>query len=61
MYEDIQSYADISKEDFSRRTAANICSVYKALYELKAKQDARHGDDGEILEYTKSANMVVMP
>jgi len=31
------------------------------LFELKSKQDAKHGEDGEILEYTKSANTVQMP
>jgi regulator of ribosome biosynthesis len=28
---------------------------------LKAKQDAKHGEEGEILEYTKSAYSVTMP
>lgn len=61
LYEDVQSYAEVSKEDFSRRTATNICSVYKALFEMKAKQDAQHGEDGEILEYTKSTYTMMMP
>jgi hypothetical protein len=61
MFEDSQSYTGISMEDFARRTAANLCSVYRALYELKKKQDAKHGEDGEILEYTKSQFSVIMP
>lgn len=43
------------------RTAKNICTVYKDLYELKMKQDARHGDDGGIKKFSKPANMIVMP
>ena len=37
LFEDSQSYQGISMEDFARRTAANLCSVYRALYELKKK------------------------
>jgi hypothetical protein len=54
-YEDCQSYAEISMEEFAKRTANNLCAVYRALFDLKKKQDAKHGEDGEILEYTKSA------
>jgi hypothetical protein len=61
LYEDVQSYHDISKEEFSKRTAGNICAVYRALFEVKAKQDAKHGEDGEILEYTKSTYTLNMP
>ena len=61
LFEDCQSYTEISAQDFAKRTAANICSVYRALFELKTKQDAKHGEDGEILEYTKSAFTVTMP
>lgn len=61
LYEDVTSYQDITKEEFSKRTAANICAVYQALFELKVRQDAKHGEDGEILEYTKSAYTLNMP
>lgn len=60
-FEDSQSYAGLTDKEFALRTAENLCSVYRALYELKKKQDAKHGEDGEILEYTKSAFSVTMP
>ena len=61
LVEDAKSYADVKPEEFAKRTAANICSVYRALFDLKAAQDAKHGADGEILEYTREANVVDMP
>ena len=61
LVEDCQSYEDISAKEFSKRTAANFCTLYKQLYELKKKQEAMHGPDGEILEYTKSRFMIDMP
>ena len=47
--------------EFSKRTASNLCILYKQLFDLKKAQDAKHGPDGEILEYTKSRYMVEMP
>lgn len=61
LFEDTQSYSDLTTKEFMLKTAHNICSVYRSLFEMKAKQDAKHGEDGEILEYTKSANTVIMP
>lgn len=61
LVEDSKSYAEIKPEEFAKRTAANICSVYRALFDLKAAQDAKHGADGEILEYATEANVVTMP
>lgn len=37
MFEDVASYADISKEEFAKRTSANIATIYKALFEMKHK------------------------
>lgn len=35
LIEDCQSYADIDATEFSKRTAANICTIYKQLYDMK--------------------------
>ena len=61
LLEDCQSYADISGKEFSKRTAANICAVYKQLFDLKKKQDAEHGPEGEILEHDRAQWAVDMP
>lgn len=54
LVEDCQSYEKVSAKEFSKRTAANLCVLYKQLFDLKKTQNAVHGPDGEILEYTKS-------
>ena len=59
--EDSTSYEGITTEEFARRTAHNLCSIYKALYDIKKAQDAKCGEDGEILEYSKSALSVELP
>jgi hypothetical protein len=61
LLEDCQSYADIDAKEFSKRTAANICAIYKQLFEMKKQQDAKHGPDGEILEYDRPTWAVDMP
>ena len=61
LVEDCQNYEDISDVEFSKRTASNLCLIYKRLFDLKKKQDADFGADGEILEYTKSRYTVTMP
>jgi len=61
IYEDSTSYEGITREEFARRTAENLCAVYRSLFELKRTQDLKHGEDGEILEYSKSAMSVTLP
>jgi regulator of ribosome biosynthesis len=58
LYEDTQSYAGIDMAEFSRRTADNLCSLYRQLYDIKKAQDAKHGEDGEILEHSRDAQAV---
>lgn len=59
LYEDASSYASIDLKEFGKRTAENLCSLYRKLYEIKKSQDVKeHGDDGAILEYDTS-NMTV--
>lgn len=58
LYEDVQSYADCDKKEFAQRTSANVCEIYRALFELKHKQEAKHGPDGEILEHEKAEHSV---
>ena len=44
------------------RTQDNLCSLYEQMFELKKKQKLEAGgEDGEILEYTKSKYMVYLP
>lgn len=61
LVEDCQSYQDISAKEFSKRTASNLCQLYKQLFDIKKAEEALHGPDGEILEYTKSKFTVTMP
>lgn len=61
LVEDCQSYEKCSAKEFSKRTASNLCTLFKQLYELKKVQDAKHGPDGEILEFTKSQFLIDMP
>jgi hypothetical protein len=61
LVEDTQSYEGISMQEFSKRTASSLCQLYKALFEVKKRQRAEFGPDGEILEYTKSYYSVNMP
>lgn len=61
LVEDCQSYQNISDKEFSKRTAANLCSLYRELFDLKKKQRAAFGEDGEILEYTKALYSVDLP
>lgn len=35
-----------------------MCSLYRQLYDIKKAQDAKHGEDGEILEYNRDAQAV---
>ena len=51
----------MTDKDFSKRTAENLCTLYKKLFDLKKEQDAAHGPDGEILEYTRSKFLVELP
>ena len=61
LVEDCQSYESITAKEFSKRTAANLCTLYKQLFDIKKQQEMKHGPDGEILEFTKSKYMVDMP
>ena len=61
LVEDCQSYEKITAKEFSKRTASNISTLFKKLFDLKKEQDAKHGPDGEILEYTKSKYTLEMP
>ena len=61
LVEDCQSYEKVSAKEFSKRTASNLCTLYKQLFEVKKAQSAMHGPDGEILEYTKSQFLIDMP
>ena len=46
-------------KEFAKRTAENLCTLYRKLYEIKHLQDRKaHGEDGAILEYDR-ANLTV--
>ena len=38
-----------------------MCEIYKNLFELKKKQKIEEGEQGEILEYTRSKYSVLLP
>jgi len=35
LYEDAQSYAEIDLKEFGKRTAENLCALYRKLYDIK--------------------------
>ena len=37
LVEDCQSYESITAKEFSKRTAANLCTLYKQLFDMKKK------------------------
>jgi hypothetical protein len=62
LIEDCRSYEGLAQKDFDARTQANLCSLYQHLFDLKKQQKLDDGgEDGEILEYTKSKWNVRLP
>lgn len=61
LVEDCQSYEGVSTKQFQKRTANNLCALYRKLFELKKAQSAQFGEDGEVLEHTKALNYVELP
>ena len=59
--EDCQAFSDLSQEQYLAKTQENVCLLYQALFDLKRKQKLAEGEDGEILEYTKSKYLVELP
>jgi len=60
--EDCQGYEGLAEGQIMDRTKANLCQFYKQLFELKKQQKLdMGGEDGEILEYTRSAYAVTLP
>ena len=67
--EDCRNYESLDQKTFDARLQSNLCNVYHQLFERKKEQRLKEGgEDGEILEYTKSkwsvklpAPMVVLP
>jgi hypothetical protein len=44
-----------------KETKKNFCLLFKEMFELRREQKAKHGEDGEILEYTKPIFNVWLP
>lgn len=61
LVEDCSSFADVSAIDFQKRTASNLCSLYRKLFELKKTQKAVRGGEDEILEHDKALHTVFLP
>lgn len=62
LFSDVQSFADVTPQEFAKKTSENICTVYRALFDLANKQKAkRGGEDHEILEHDLPEWHVVMP
>lgn len=61
LVEDCESFVKLSDEQLLKRTQENLCLIYKELFDLKKKQKALEGEDGEILEYTKAKFAVALP
>ena len=60
--EDCQSFEKIKDSEYLKRTQKNLCGLYHQLFEMKKRQRLDEGgEDGEILEYTKSAWSVRLP
>jgi len=61
LLEDCKSYEGMTDEQILKSTQNNICEIYKNLFDLKKKQRIEEGEQGEILEYTRSKYSVVLP
>lgn len=59
--EDTCDYSKCTSKQVKKRTVTNLCTLYTSLFDLKRKEEASHGDDGEILEYAKSYYTVRLP
>ena len=60
--EDCRNYTALSEENYMNRVQDNMCFFYKQLFDLKKQQKLNDGgEDGEILEYTKSKWLVTLP
>ena len=47
LVEDCQSYEGITMKEFSKRTAENLCSLYKKLFDIKKEQDVDSIEDAK--------------
>jgi hypothetical protein len=62
LIEDCRSFGDLSAKDAEKYTQENLCQIYRVLFELNRQQKLEAGgEDGEILEYTKSKYTVDLP
>lgn len=61
MLEDCSSFAEKNEKQIMEITKANLCTLYKELFDMKREQVAAQGEDGEILEYTRPMFMVSLP
>jgi hypothetical protein len=62
LIEDSTNYDDLTPKQYMERTQDNLCSLYEQMFELKKRQRLEvGGEDGEILEYTKSKWSVMLP
>ena len=59
--EDCQSFAGKTDVEIVKETKKNFCALFKELFDLKREQASAHGEDGEILEYTKSLFTISLP
>lgn len=59
--EDTCDYSKCTSKQVKKRTVTNLCTMYSSLFDLKRKEQATQGDDGEILEYAKSYYTVRLP
>jgi regulator of ribosome biosynthesis len=62
LIEDCRAYGDLSQKETEKYTQENLSQIYRVLFELQRQQRAEAGgEDGEILEYTKSKYTVDLP
>jgi hypothetical protein len=62
LIEDCTNYDGLTPKQYMERTQDNLCSLYEQMFELKKRQRLEvGGEDGEILEYTKSKWSVMLP
>ena len=60
--EDCQSYENLDRDQIIAKTQGNLCSIFKVLFDMKKQQRLQEGgEQGEILEYTKSYWSVDLP
>ena len=61
IFEDCQNYEGKTELEIIQMTKLNYCLYLKEMFDLRRSQREKHGENGEVLEYTKALYNVEIP